>query len=147
MGKVKFNRAIIPEDAVSLGIETADASQALACAAIYARVKEEKRRVFLSASFSRSKILPKRMTMARSELFAATLNAYTGHVVKLSFGKYHKSCVKLTDSQIVLYWLNNTKSAMRQWVRNRVIEINRLPELNSWRYVRSNDMIADLGTR
>ena len=53
MGKVKFNRAKIPEDAVSLDIETidtADASQALACAAIYSRHLEEKRRVFLSAS-------------------------------------------------------------------------------------------------
>ena len=28
-----------------------------------------------------------------------------------------------------------------------MIEINRLTELNAWRYVKSKDMIADLGPR
>ena len=32
-------------------------------------------------------------------------------------------------------------------VRDRVIEINRLTELNAWRYLKSKDMMADLGTR
>ena len=85
--------------------------------------------------------------MPRAELFVATLNACTGHVVKLSFGDYVKDCVKLTNSQTVLDWLSNTKSATRQWVRNNVIEINRLTERNSWRYVRSKDMMVDLGTK
>ena len=55
--------------------------------------------------------------------------------------------MKLTDSQIALYWINSTRSELKLWVRNRVIEINRLTELNAWRYVKSKDMIADLGTR
>ena len=33
------------------------------------------------------------------------------------------------------------------WVRNRVIEINRLVDVSCWRYVDSKNMIADLGTR
>ena len=55
--------------------------------------------------------------------------------------------MKLTDSQIALFWINTTRPELKLWVRNRVIEINRLTDLHSWRYIKSNDMIADLGTR
>ena len=54
--------------------------------------------------------------------------------------------MKLTDSQIALFWINSTRSELKLWVRNRVIEINRL-DLHSWRYIKSNDTVADLGTR
>ena len=91
--------------------------------------------------------MPEVKTLPRSELLAACLNATTGHVVKLSFGPYHKKCIKLTDSQVVLHWINNTNGALKQWVRNRVIEINRLSEKRLWRYVQSKNMIADLGTK
>ena len=57
--------------------------------------------------------------------------------------------MKLTDSQIALHWINSTsnstRSELKLWVR--VIEINRLTYLNTWRYVHSNDVMADLGTR
>ena len=36
---------------------------------------------------------------------------------------------------------------MKQWVRNRVIEINRLTNHNDWFYIESENMTADLGTR
>ena len=44
LGQVHFNRAIIPEDAVNLDVETvdtADAGEHLICAAIYARYKRK----------------------------------------------------------------------------------------------------------
>ena len=47
----------------------------------------------------------------------------------------------------MLHWISNNKLGMKQWVRNRVIEINRLTAPESWRYVKSKNMIADLGTR
>ena len=36
---------------------------------------------------------------------------------------------------------------LKQWVRNRVIEIRRFSNIEEWKYVKSSDMIADLGTR
>ena len=87
------------------------------------------------------------MTIPRAELFAAVLNATTGHVVHLSLSKYIKNRVSLTDSQIVLFWINNTNSQLKQWVRNRVIEINRLTKRENWFYIGSGNMTADLGTR
>ena len=141
------SRTVIPEDAVNLEIETidtADASNSLVCAAIYARIKRKNGEYSSQLVISRSKVVPKDMTMPRAELVAAVLNA--GYV-KLSFGKYFKKCIKLTDSQIVLHWISNNKLAVKQWVRNRVIEINRLTAPESWRYVKSKGMIADLRTR
>ena len=87
------------------------------------------------------------MTLAMAELFAAILNASTGHVVKLALGDLHKECIKLTDSQIALHWVGNTRNPLKQWVRNKVVEINRLADRTLWKYVQSKDILADLGTR
>ena len=83
MGHVKFNWAIVPEDAINLDIETidvADASQNLACSAVYARFKRKSGSYSCQLLFGKSKIIPKDMTIPRAELFAALLNAKTGHV-------------------------------------------------------------------
>ena len=97
--------------------------------------------------FAQSKIVPKDMSMTRAKLLAASLNAVSGYVVKLSFGDMYKKCWKLTDSQVVLHWIGCTRSTLKMWVRNRVIEINRLVDASLWRYVESRNMIANLGTR
>ena len=147
---VEFHRTVIPENAVDLNIETidtADASNKLVCVAIYARFRMKNGGFSCQLVFARTKVVPKDMSMPRAELLAATINATSGHVVKISFGKYFSKALKLTDSQIVLHWINCTRSELRLWVRNRVIEILRLSDINMWRYVRSGDMIADLGTR
>ena len=131
LSNLKFRRAIVPEDALDLDIETidtGDATQTLVCSAIYARFKRKCGRYSCQLVFSRSKLVPEGTTLPRSELLVAYLNATTGHVIKLTFGSYHKKCIKLTDSEVVLHWINNTDSALKQWVRNRVIEINRLAD-------------------
>ena len=88
--------------------------------------------------FSRSKIIPDGLSQPRAELFAARINVHTGEIVRRSLQS--KGRVKLTNS-------NHDKPA-KQWVRNRVVEINRYTEPSEWiSYVSSKDMIADLGTR
>ena len=59
-------------------------------------------------------------------LFAAVMNAHSGEVIKKSFMEHHKSHLKLTDSQITLHWISNEERALKQWVRNRVVEIRRI---------------------
>ena len=149
IGNIKFQRAVIPKDAVSLDVETidtADATANLICSAIYARYKRKNGEYSCQLIFARTKIIHD-LTVPRAELAAAILNANTGHVVRLSLGKMHKKAWKLTDSQVVLHWLNCTKSALKMWVRNRVVEISRLTDRKDWYYIASKDMIADLGTR
>ena len=56
-----------------------------------------------------------------------------------------KNHISLTDNQIVLYWINNPQLQLqlKQWVRNRVIEISHLTEKENWYCVES----IVLGTR
>ena len=150
LNSLSFRRCIVPQDAESLEIETidtADASPYLACSAIYARIKRRNETFSCQLVFARSKILPDRISQPRAEMIAALLNAHTGEVVKRAFGPLHKSSIKLSDSQVVLHWVNNDDKPLKQWVRNRVIEVRRFTILDDWYYVNSKNMIADLGTR
>ena len=149
IGNIKFSRAVVPLDAVSLDIETidtADAGENLICAAVYARFKRRDGTYSCQLIFARTKIVHN-LSIPRAELEAALLNASTGYIVRLSIKDKHKRGLKLTDSQVCLHWINCTRSGLKMWVRNRVIEITRLTERSDWRYVKSSDNIADLGTR
>ena len=151
LGQIKLKRAIVPEDAISLDMETlemGDASQNLACAAIYARFKRKSGSYSSQLVFAKSKIIPSEIkSMPRAELFAALLNATAGHVVYLALKKFIKSRVHLTDSQITLFWITNIKLKMKQYVRDRVIEIQRITNREKWFHVDGKNMTADLGTR
>ena len=85
--------------------------------------------------------------MPRAELIAAVLNASSSHVVYLSLDKFIKRRYHLSDSQIVLYWLNNSALKLKKWVRSRVIEALRLTDKTLWFYIESSKNMADLGTR
>ena len=89
--EIKLRRAIVPEDAINLDMETiemSDSSLNIACSAIYGRFLRKNGSYSCQLIFSRSKIVPDNMTIPRAELFAAVLNATTGHVVHLSLSKY-----------------------------------------------------------
>ena len=150
IGQVKFNRAVIPPDAVDLNcetIDTADASTKLICVAIYIRYRLKSGGFSCQLIFARSRLVPDDSTQPRAELLAIEMNATTGHVVKTALGEKHTGCVKLTDSQVALFWLGSKRTSLNTWVRNRVNETNRLTNAEDWHWVESKDMIADLGTR
>ena len=110
ISSIKYRRTIIPEDAVSLEIETldfGDASKSIACVAIYARIKRLSGSYSCQLVFARSKLLGKDETPPRGELVACTLNTYTGEVVKRSFVDLHKGAIKLSESTVALHWINN----------------------------------------
>ena len=148
--EMRFRRCVIPKDAVSLDIETieiSDASEKMACSAVYARYRLRSGLYSCNLIFARSKIVPEGMTMPRAECFAAALNATTGHIAKLSLKDQITSRISLTDSQVTLFWIMSTQSQLKQWVRNRVIEINRLTDKKDWYYIDSKNNMADIATR
>ena len=150
IGNIRFKRAIVPAEALNLTMETidtADASQSLICVAIYARFKLKSGEYSCQLVLARSKLLPEDISIPRAELMAATLNASTGFIVKRALGHKHTKSYKVTDSQVALHWIGCTKTKLKTWVRNRVLEINRLTHIEDWGYVNSPDMIADMGTR
>ena len=149
LGEVQFQRAVVPEDAVSLDIttiDTADATENLICSAIYARFQLKSGKYSCQLMFARSKVIHD-LTIPRAELAAALINATTGFVVQRSLKDLFKGGVKVTDSQVALHWIHCVRGVLKLWVRNRVIETLRLSSQVDWFYVRSKDNIADLGSR
>ena len=144
-----FYRAVVPADAANLDIdtiETADAGDQLVCAAIYARFLRRDGTYSCQLILARTKVVHE-LTTPRAELEAALLNASTGHIVRLSLSDRLKRSWKLSDSQVALHWIHCVRYALKMWVRNRVVEVNRLTELSTWRYVGRKHNIADLATR
>ena len=150
IGNLRFQRAVVPEDAVNLDINTIDAEDAsnkMACVAINARFLR-RNGTYCQLVLSRSKVVPDGLSQPRAELLAATLNAHICETVKIAFQDNHKGSVKLSDSQVTLHWINNQKKPLKQWARNRVVQINGLThQPKDWMFMRSDYMIADIGTR
>ena len=101
----------------------------------------------LMAGFHVSQLIFTRSIILFAEILVATLNALTVHVVKLALGDLHKRCCKLMVVRLRYTRIESSRSALKLWVRNRVVKINRLADANLWRYVESKDMCTDLGTR
>ena len=75
IGNLRFQRAVVPEDAVSLDINTinsAGANNKMACVGIYARFLRRSGTYSCQLVFSRSKVVPDEFSQPRAELFAAT---------------------------------------------------------------------------
>ena len=70
---------------------------------------------------AKTKIIPAEMTLPRAELFAATLNATTGHIVNLSLKEFIVGRVNLIDNQVALFWITSNIVKLRQWVRGQVV--------------------------
>ena len=91
MREIKFQRCVVPPDAASLEIETleiGDASAQMACSTIYVRFPKKDGSYSCQLVFARTKIISSDMSMPRAELFAANLNATTGHIVKVALGSH-----------------------------------------------------------
>ena len=129
IGKIKYKRAVVPVDAKHLEIhtlDTGDSSSKMICIAIYARFEKKDSTFSCQLVFSRSKVVPEGLSIPRAELMAANLNAATRHILSLQMPSYHKKATKLTDSMVALHCIGSTHTVLKLWVRNRVVEINRL---------------------
>ena len=112
---VRYQRAVIPEDAETLNsmtLDFGDASKSLVCASIYVRFKRKCGKYSCQLLFSRSRLVPK------TELYAALINTHTGEVVKTALKKFHEKPIKFTDIQIVLCWWTNENHSLKKWVQN-----------------------------
>ena len=121
MREIKFQRCVIPHDAVSLEMDTiemGDSSLKMACSAIYVRFRRKNGSFSCQLVFAKTRIIPSDMTLPRAELFAATLNATTGHVVSTSLGQRVTGRVSLIDNQVSLHWISSVHTKLKQWLRS-----------------------------
>ena len=84
IGNLRFQRLVVSKNAVDLDINTVDAadlSNKMTCIAIYARFLRRNGTYSCQLVFSRSKVVPDRLSQPREELLAAALNAQTKYTL------------------------------------------------------------------
>ena len=77
---LKYQRAVIPEDAIDKQVETldfCDASREIACITIYARFKYKDGSYSCQLVFGRFRLIPTKITEPRAELYATLINTHT----------------------------------------------------------------------
>ena len=149
LGEIKFPRTVIPTDAANLNISyviSCDASSEIAIAVAHARVERKDGTFSVQVLAAKSKIVRK-LTVPRAELKGAVLAATLGHSVIKNTRDRLGDVVMVTDSSIVLYWLCQDQRPLQTGVRNAVLEIRRLSNIDGWKHVESDNNVADIGTR
>lgn len=122
-----------------------DASGLAYAAVVYARVETENF-VNIQLLSARARIAPKKATIPRLELMAATIAARLTSSVLKSLTRRVGKVTYWSDSTTVLAWLKRDT----QWgtfVYNRVKEIKALCNASEWRYIPGDLNPADLPSR
>ncbi|XP_029054586.2 uncharacterized protein LOC114881867 [Osmia bicornis bicornis] len=125
-----------------------DASQLAMAAVIYITVSSRSSNSMKSLVCSKTKVAPlKRLTIPRLELSAALLLAkltkYVQSTLKVKINATHL----WTDSQVSLIWIKSQASRWKDYVRNRVIQIQELTPNAHWRHVPGTSNPADCVSR
>ena len=149
LGGIQVARSLLTseEDAENVDLVVAtDASQYVAAAAAYLRVKLSDGSYKCLLMAAKSKIVSK-LTIPRAELRACTLGACLGHVVKMNCKGLVKKVTFVSDSAVALSWMVTDTRPLQVGVRNQVVQIRRLTDLEDWYHVPSADNPADIATR
>ena len=123
-----------------------DASIRGYAAVVYLRTEYEGGKVRLCLVSSKTRVAPlKTQTIPRLELLGATiLSRLVSHIRKTPNLDHPSHC--WTDSLTVLCWLKNNKH-WKQYVKNRVEEIQNLTGTECWRFCPGGENPADLPSR
>ena len=140
-----FNHDVNTSKGVTLLVLT-DASQSIAVATVYAQMDLRSGGKVCNLVISKSKLVTK-LTIPKAELKACNMGCVLATLVKRDFGDVVKQVVFATDSTIALYWMNCDSRPLQTSVRNMVIDIRRLCNVDDWRHIESGLNPADIGTR
>ncbi|XP_043479022.1 uncharacterized protein LOC122509221 [Leptopilina heterotoma] len=122
-----------------------DASGIAYAAVVFVRIESENMITVLLVS-ARSRIAPKKTTIPRLELLAASITARLADSVAKSFTREVEKITFWSDSTTVLAWLNRDGN-WGTFVHNRVKEIRKLTNIENWKYVPGENNPADLPSR
>ncbi|XP_076295805.1 uncharacterized protein LOC143216540 [Lasioglossum baleicum] len=125
-----------------------DASERAYGACLYVRTIDQDGSIRANLLCAKSRVAPlSQITLARLELCGAALLATLFRTVQDALIHHVDKVVFWTDSTVVLSWIRKSPSALKTFVANRVADIQRKTDVQSWRYIRSADNPADLISR
>ncbi|XP_076545269.1 uncharacterized protein LOC117609699 [Osmia lignaria lignaria] len=125
-----------------------DASQLAMAAVIYITVSSPSNNSTTSIVCSKTKVTPlKRLTIPRLELSAALLLAKLAKYIQTTLKVKINATHLWTDSQVSLIWIKSQASRWKDYVRNRVIQIQELTPNAHWRHVPGTSNPADCASR
>ncbi|XP_048487281.1 uncharacterized protein LOC105396586 isoform X1 [Plutella xylostella] len=149
LNKTSIPRWVSSDAAVDIQLHTfSDSSERAYGACVYVRTVDREGQVCVRLLTSKNKISPlKAATIPRLELCGALLGTRLASKVQSSLTIPINNCFYWCDSTIVLAWLSTSPSVLKQFVRNRVGEIQDVTCNSQWSYVPSKQNPADLVSR
>ena len=140
-----FSKYPTAEHSIQLIVAT-DASQLLAAAAVYTRVKIADDKFGCMLAAAKTKLISK-MTIPKAELRACTMGACLAEIVKKNCKGLVSDVMYVTDSTVALSWMKTDTRPLQVGVRNMVIQIRRFSSIDDWYHVPSAENPADIPTR
>ncbi|XP_035205738.1 uncharacterized protein LOC118180776 [Stegodyphus dumicola] len=97
---------------------------------------------------SKSRVTPlKKLTLPRLELMVAVIRARIGKCLGEVFKNLIDKFVYWTDFLIVLFWIKGSAKQWKQFVGNRVVEVQEKSDPRSWNHCSERENPADLVSR
>ena len=97
---------------------------------------------------AKTKVIPlATISMPRLELMAAVLSLHLANTVAEVYKIDQLNVNYWTDSMNVLWWVRNHSRKFKQFVVNKISEIQRLSTPEKWNHVRTKENPADLLSR
>lgn len=127
-----------------------DASQKAYGACAYLRVEDNRHSTKTALVMAKSRVAPmKTLTLPRLELLGAVLGSRMASFLGTSLSKIRCNVETIfwTDSRITLHWIAGNPSQWKEFVKNRVTEIQRLSAKTKWRHCPGHCNPADYLTR
>ncbi|XP_063828939.1 uncharacterized protein LOC135078268 [Ostrinia nubilalis] len=125
-----------------------DASEKAYAAAVYWRTEDEDGRVHVTLAAARARVAPLKLTsIPRLELQAAVLGCRLARTAADEYQLKADRRVFWSDSKTVLAWLRAGPRSFKPFVAHRVAEIEEDTQAKEWRWVPTQQNVADDATR
>ncbi|XP_011496530.1 PREDICTED: uncharacterized protein LOC105361122 [Ceratosolen solmsi marchali] len=126
----------------------ADASQLAMAAVIYMAIYNEENEPTVTFICSKTRVAPlKKLTITKLELTTALLLSKLTTRIKTSLNLRIRATHLWTDSRVNLTWIKAHPSRWKEFVCNRVTQIQELTAEAQWRYVPGTSNPADCASR
>ncbi|XP_072392311.1 uncharacterized protein [Diabrotica undecimpunctata] len=149
LNTLKIPRHVLSSNPVSVQLHGfLDASKAAYGACIYICCTDTFGNYTSNLYCAKTRVSPmKLLTIPRLELCGASLLSELVEKVTLSSSVCFKNITNWTDSKIVISWINTSPHLLKTFIANRVAQIQKLTNLELWKYVKTYDNPADLLSR